>query len=1234
MAAWYEADPVIDETQTTEKPWYENDPVNIEMQTAKPDLQQFTEALKANIEKSGKQPMSVLEALDAGFGLSVTGLVSRNALPEKQVTPDDPVVNRIASQIGQTVGDIPAMVLGAWYGSELGGETLQGAGQVMGAGAGAFAVPEIIRKTYIQNLEKGQIKSFDDYWARVSATAIAGGKAAIVGGGAAGTGIVAGAATKFAGPVISDLAGNASEIAAMAVLGRTIEGELPTMQDFTDAAILIAGIKGSTYASKKSVAFVSKKLRDIYVYTGQKPSSVVKMAGEDSFMRQEIVATNNEIPTNIGKIIDQSIKREDRAEITNDAVLTAPKDFGGEKTISKADVDKLPEFVSDEVIKTPEQSSQSILDRIAEPVKNKFSFADKKDQFIYSYIDKYDPILNVTKIMHGEKLPTLENPYELARLTAGNMGRADQFLKYGTYEFSTLNNNGKSLLDLLAPVKAELDDFKAFAIARRTKELTDRGVKTGVDEKAASDVLQSFANNEKFQKAFDELVQYQNNVTKYLKDSGIVDEKTYNQMLEANKSYIPMYRFFDEKQKPQSVRGLNVRNPIKKIKGSELKIVDPIESIIKNTYLYIDIAEKNRVLNSLVSLAEKTERQDVIQKVPSTAKATNVDVKEIEKYLSDHGITLENMPWDNLTIFRKGWQMVSANEFAVFRNGKREVYQADPDLVSAIKGMDRTTTDLITKILSQPAKMLRAGVTLSPEFMARNAIRDQMVAFIQGKGYVPIYHMVSGFGSLMKKDAEYQNWLKSGGANSAMVEIDRQYIQQNLLKLNNETSFIKAAYNVVTSPLEILRVVSEVIENSTRIGQFKAMAKTGESMSDILARGLESREVTVDFAKEGAKVRSISMMTAFLNARIQGMDRLYRQLKDKPLETVVKGMAAYTIPSMYLWWSAYTDETETKLADGTVTTRGKIYRDLPAWQKNMFHIVMVGKDEDLKIFRIPKAFEYGLFFGSLPERILESWFEKNPNSLKEFGNSLIDSLVIDFTPTVANPMVEQFANRSRFTNRPLVSYADEKLLPEFQYNEYTTETAKLLAKGFRSLPWMDEVPNGLSIQSPIVVDNYIRQWTGTLGTQLISAVETSLQKAGVTEFKNLPEKAIESTPFVRAFMIRYPSAITDSTEKFYQKYREHQTVTETFKRRVKEGDLKVDEFLSNYGIKFGAPDGIKSALDKNGQLISMIVADKTMTPAEKRQYIDMLYSIRITFSKRGLDVLKEMEDAMSRSGLK
>lgn len=109
--------------------------------------------------------------------------------------------------------------------------------------------------------------------------------------------------------------------------------------------------------------------------------------------------------------------------------------------------------------------------------------------------------------------------------------------------------------------------------------------------------------------------------------------------------------------------------------------------------------------------------------------------------------------------------------------GKAITLEVPPEVAGAIKATNAENVNAVLKILAVPARTLRAGAVLAPDFLLRNLARDQISAYLQSRsGYVPVLDAVRGAFSLVKKDADFQNWLKSGGANAAMVALDRAYL--------------------------------------------------------------------------------------------------------------------------------------------------------------------------------------------------------------------------------------------------------------------------------------------------------------------------------------------------------------------------------------------------------------------------------------------------------------------------
>ncbi len=595
-------------------------------------------------------------------------------------------------------------------------------------------------------------------------------------------------------------------------------------------------------------------------------------------------------------------------------------------------------------------------------------------------------------------------------------------------------------------------------------------------------------------------------------------------------------------------------------------------------------------------------------------------VKEIEKteYIPELNIRLPNSV---ATIFRAVKTPLKDNEIAVFENGKYQKYQVDKDVARAFNAADSQTAGLLTKILAIPAKMLRAGAVLSPDFMGRNLIRDQTMAFVLSKGgYFPVFDFMRGAFSLAKKDQDFQNWLKSGGANAALVSMDREYLQMQLDTLTEVQGVTRKAWNVATRPFEILRITSELIENATRLGEFKRVSGGLTEKAAIQEGGMASREGTVDFARMGAKTRAMSLITAFFNAAVQGEERVIRAFAENPVGTTTRMMAAITLPSILLYLSNRDDPR---------------WKEIPRWQKDLSWIVFT----DEHIYRIPKAHSAGIIFGSLPERMLEAFESDNPGALKDLEKSILSTFVPNMIPTVAAPVVDQFANRSLFTGAPLIPAAQEKMLPEYQYTEYTTELAKAIGQIMGAFPGMrdrsirdeDTFIGGVAraLTTPILVENYVRSWTGGLGQYTLQLADKALRETGVLPDPVKPLDTLSDLPVIKAFVIRYPSASAQSIQDFYDDYFASKRLYDTKMMLAKEGDLDAFDKVQNIDpMAWDSMAGIRDTIADQAKLIRLIYKNPDLTPEDKRQIIDATYGRMIELAKVGNDAMRDLANIL------
>ena len=428
----------------------------------------------------------------------------------------------------------------------------------------------------------------------------------------------------------------------------------------------------------------------------------------------------------------------------------------------------------------PSSAHQRILDRISPAAekpwwqkvpKTKGEFRETMDNIYTAVKAELHPIVRM-RDQGGMPLKGEDDFYVAARLTKGNMGRAEFKLKNSQYDIETKQNTGKAFKEILAPVKEDMDGFTVYATAKHALELNKRKVETGITDADANHVVATGAG--KYDKVFRDLVAFQDQELTNLTKAGLISKDAAARMRAMNQAYVPYHRLMDEGAGTTTGPGsLGVKKPLHAIEGSKRPIIDPIDSIIRNTYAFTAIAENNLVRLKMRDWAMNHPNGNQFMERVHHTKPVTVSSPEVDAFLQTHG--LDPMLTETLTVFRKDAFRPRPDEIRLFNNGKAEDYKVDPRVANALDGMDQETFGLLTRIAAVPARTLRAGAVLAPEFGIRNIIRDQFSAFIQSKhGYVPVYDAAMSVGSLFKHDKVYQDWVKGGGANSTLTAIDRK----------------------------------------------------------------------------------------------------------------------------------------------------------------------------------------------------------------------------------------------------------------------------------------------------------------------------------------------------------------------------------------------------------------------------------------------------------------------------
>ncbi len=1119
--------------------------------------------------------------LERGFGKSINSLrkayETTGVLPDVFTTkePEDTGYVEGFIERGATLfADLPYYLGGGLAGSIAG---------PIGATAGAGFVGGATREMYMNALQKGDVDTFEEWWKIFTEEGIKAGATE------AAQLVVASKLPSFLGPVGQNYFGKlAAQVTGFEGTGAAIRGELPTKDELIYSTGFFAAFGLGEAGIRKAIEQTKK--------TGKKPAEIYEDTIVDPTIREDIVSKNIEIARTYEPIVEKKVEAPKAVETIKP-----------EKSVD-ADVAKVQEKIS------------------FDPVEIKTNFKDLKNNLVFDYLDKLNPILRAVKEaeqigVKGDKGSV--NPYELARLQPGMISRGEHFIKYGTLDFKTLDIKSKPLETILEPVTKDIATYKefgAYSIARRAIEKSKQGYETGIDIKAAENTVRKL--DSKYKEIFKEQNEYQINLLKYLKDSEIINEKTYNVMLEANKDYVPFFRVLEDLGKDGKISN-SVANPLKRFKGSDKVIADPIESIYKNTLHFVTLVERNRSLVEFIKMVEEAKAIDPkafseVSKVKARLTRTKVTREELENVVTDIS-KIDASALEGFEIFRRTQQQLGKNEVAIFRNGKREVWDLGSDLSRSWKYSNETAHKLIRSIISLPSRTLRAGATLAPEFFLRNLIRDTNSATIFSKnGFVlglgTAQGIITQIYSKLGKGKEskiYQDWIKSGAPQSSYVAFDRNFFIKDTAK--ELTS--RPVRNVITKPLEILRVTTEFFENATRLGEFQkaynnAIKKGLNHKQAVERAGFESRDITLDFQKMGAKIGALNAISAFFNARVQGYLKIYDTFKNA--ETRSKALylagASITLPSILLWIANHDDER---------------YKELPAWQKQLFWIVITGEGKDSIVWRIPKPFELGYVFGTLPELALDYVQSKDPTAIKNFIKDLAldNATSVIPIPDIAKPFIESFSNKSLFTKKPIVPRSLEGLLPEYQYTEYTSETSKILGKLIRQISGEYS-----GVSSPARIESTINNWTGTLGRTFVSVLDKALIASGIVDDPIKPEQTLADIPVIRAFVVRNPSAGSEYITTFYDKYEKVSKIFNSIDTLQKAGNFEeANKLLTNLPVEATILKSTYKLVQDNDKRVRDIYNSKLFTPNEKRQLIDELYRQMIDISKYSLEAIKDIK---------
>jgi len=557
------------------------------------------------------------------------------------------------------------------------------------------------------------------------------------------------------------------------------------------------------------------------------------------------------------------------------------------------------------------------------------------------------------------------------------------------------------ILDNVSPTleaaRGKWDDVRALLKARRDLDIRLKGgaEKSDVPTDVLERAIQSAEADPEVKAAADAINGVYRDLLYRRYQAGIISSDTYNRVLESEDFYTPFVReFVDDLQ--AGVKGASGRRWTVSSSGirrmdreavASAQTADPLEVLMASVERTFNDVGRQNVQNVLATFADLGQISNLIR--PVGAKPT------------------PGVP-----------------TFTQMRGGRPVQYEVlEKELYDAIAGQSPRSVGLMYMMANFFKRGLQRGVTILPDFAIANVIRDlslsgiqrpdtqravrEMIAgaavgggagaasaeegerlkgFLRGAGmgaaagaYArPLAQTMAAMRNIVREDEVYKNFLRQGGSTEGFY-VRNAGEARDFLKEMERNGTIKDVINP-RRWYDALMYVGSVTEMSTRLAAYKQLREAGKTEAAAI---LGAQDRTLRFAQRGKQAASIADVTAFWNPRVQGWDKLTQMLKDP--KTWGLGAAMLTAPSIALW---------------NVNKDNPEYWERPVWERNLFWLVPKGGEPDeygkQGFWRIPKPFEIGMIFASLPERLLDAASQSGvPIPLLETGETA--------APRVAEP---------------------------------------------------------------------------------------------------------------------------------------------------------------------------------------------------------------------------------------
>ena len=835
--------------------------------------------------------------------------------------------------------------------------------------------------------------------------------------------------------------------------------------------------------------------------------------------------------------------------------------------------------------------------------------------------------------------------YVQARMTTSLGTQIESLIKYGApvWNDGIMGVEGKSLTDVFAPVASEMDSFMGWMVANRAARLKKEGrenlftdAEIAAAQKLNEGVMPDGSKRAAtYKQVFEDFARFKKAVLDFAQEGGIIDPESRSAW--ENADYIPFYRVKDGLDAVRSARnnsGLAGQSSgIKTLKGGKANIGDPVENIMRNFIHLIDAAQKNRAADMILQDMAKARLAHKLtpEEVARLEKRQGDELTEVLAQDKELAAQCGPLTDSQKKVIAATFNPTEFNYVRVQKDGKSLYYSVeDPMLLDALTGMWKQDgrQGPVWKLLRGTRRLLTTGVTSMPDFMLRNFLRDTLHAWTieHQSGYRPLVDSLAQINNTFNVDEDTKQLLAAGSAfmgSGYRLGNSGEEAAKALNKVLDKYGMDKKAFqdSVLDTGEKLKAFVGKLREGYEHAGSAAENAARLAVYKKMRAKGFSHREAAfaakdlMDFTVRGQSqlIQSLCETVPFLGARLAGLHRLGRGAVKNPRAFAAKGMTiALASMALYALNQALNPDDWDKMED---------------WEKDTyFHFWVDGEH-----FRLPKPFEVGFIFGTIPERMMEQLITDKSGGVfaSRVFAGIWDQLAFNPFPQAVRPLVEQVANKDFFRETPIVGMGMDRKAPVDQFDARTSLTVRAMASFMDALltPVMGKTGADV-LRSPKRLEHLVNGYFGGLGAFVLGASDMVLRPLG--NEPQAPERKLGELPIIRSFYGGSGEKRTRYESELYEVMKQGNKLHASLKQIAEEGgnvsaakaELSHDDIVALANRK--GLTALTKAFGKLNKAAEKVRINRVMSSSDKQRELDNIQRRKNILAQRAMKRVESM----------